>query len=500
MHSVNLVEKARSGLLWSGGFRLLQNLVQFGLILILARLLIPEEYGTYAVVAGIIGFLNVVSFESFLRHLLQIRDESKVYYQDHFTAAVCLQGAIFFLSNLVGVLLRWVPAYADIAHYIHVMSPVILLSSVGGFRYLMLEKELDWKRYRVLQAIGLVFTTTTALGLAWSGAGVYALLLAPLGKYIPPAVDLFFVKKWRPSWEFSWQRYRPAFQFGLNRGSATLFGKARIFLEANALLLLVGLATLGYLNRSVGLTQLVAVQVAALVGQAIYPVLSRIEPGTERFRRASGLVFRGIAWVIIPVSILLGILAVPVVNTLFGAKWMPSAELLPYALACGTVAGLGQAGYFVLLGNQGQRRCLYYDILRLCWLVVALALWGLHGKLITYLLLIAGFELLALVILLVWLHGAQAMRVSDILTALLPPIIAGGLGLVAVLGWGTAHITDSLFACSTTAVATLYGVCCLVILRCFFARKLSQILDFIPMGATVSRLLLYRRDSQLSKA
>jgi O-antigen/teichoic acid export membrane protein len=490
MHSVNLVEKARSGLLWSGGFRLLQNLVQFGLTLILARLLIPEEYGTYAVVAGIIGFVNAVSFESFLRHLLQIRDESKVYYQDHFTAAVCLQGAIFLLSNLVGVLLRWVPAYADIAHYIHVMSPVILLSSVGGFRYVMLEKELDWKRYRVLQAIGLVFTTTTALGLAWCGAGVYALLLAPLGKYIPPAVDLFFVKKWRPSWEFSWQRYKPAFQFGFNRVGAGLVGKGRILIESNMLLLLIGFAFLGYLNRSIGLTQLIALQFATLVGQALYPVLSRIEPGTERFRRASGLVFRGIAWVIIPVSILLGILAVPVVNTLFGAKWMPSAELLPYALACGTVAGLGQAGYFVLLGNQGQRRCLYYDILRLGGLLLALCLWGVHGSLIHYLVVLAGCELLALGTLLFWLCLARAMRRVDIATALAPPLLVGVLGFLSVLWFVPGEMSFSLFSWSVLWTISVFGAVWLVVIRGCFGQKLAQLFDFVPFGGWFARFLL----------
>src|SRR5262249_10799233 len=78
-----LASKAKSAILWSGGFKVTQNLLQFGLTVVLARLLSPADFGTYAVVAGIIGVLNAASSDNFLAYLLQERDESQLHLQVH---------------------------------------------------------------------------------------------------------------------------------------------------------------------------------------------------------------------------------------------------------------------------------------------------------------------------------------------------------------------------------------------------------------------------------
>ncbi len=385
MSDKGLVGKAKSSLVWGFGFRLYHHLIQFALTLFLARLLSPEDYGTFDVVAGIIGFLNAVNAESFLSHVLQIRDDSEVPWQDHFTAAVAIQSAIFVVTNVVALVLRSFPSYAHIAGYIHFLSPIILLGSVGSYRYRMLERALDWQRYRLLQAIGIALALGSALALALCGAGVYALLIGPNMKYLPPMVDLLWVQRWRPTWEFSWARYRAAFLFGLNRVSFEFLTKGRAMLESNWLLVLVGLETLGFLNRAVGLTQLVTSQFTSLIAQSLYPVLTRIEPGTPKFRQASSLMARGIAWILVPAACLLGLLAAPAVRTLFGEKWLPSAEFLPLTLLVSCLTAFGQTGSLFLMASCRQRLCLYYDILRLVGMVAALGLWSLHPDLQFYL-------------------------------------------------------------------------------------------------------------------
>ena len=66
----SLGHSARLAVLWNTGFTLFRDLLQFGLTLILARLLTPQEYGQSGLVSSIIGFLMIFSFRSFLLHAL----------------------------------------------------------------------------------------------------------------------------------------------------------------------------------------------------------------------------------------------------------------------------------------------------------------------------------------------------------------------------------------------------------------------------------------------
>ena len=76
-----LGHSARLAVLWNTGFTLFRDLLQFGLTLILARLLTPQEYGQSGLVSSIIGFLMIFSFRSFLLHALQTRREEEADFQ-----------------------------------------------------------------------------------------------------------------------------------------------------------------------------------------------------------------------------------------------------------------------------------------------------------------------------------------------------------------------------------------------------------------------------------
>lgn len=490
MSGEGLRSKAKSGVLWGGGYRLAHNLLQFSLTLVLARLLTPADFGTYAVVAGIIGFLNAASFDCFLGYLLQVRDEKQVHLQDHFTAAVALQSAIFLIANVVALVLRQTAHYAAVAGYIHFLSPIILLSSVGGFRFRMLERSLDWRRLKVLQGMGMIGTVLTVIGLALAGAGVTALLVGQSIKYFPAIFDLLFVERWRPTWEFSWQRYRPAFRFGLNRIGSEAVLKGRTMLEANWLVFLTSLQTLGYLNRAVGLAQLLSLQFTTLIGQATYPVLARIEPGTPRFREAGWLMLHGTAWVIIPLATLLGLLSDVVVRALYGDRWAESAALLPWVLIAITITGLAQTASVLLLSSRQQGKCVAYDVLRLMGAVVVLALWPLHNNLTEYLASQAVMESLLILVLYTWLVQAQATTVRMLLSALIPPILASSLAGTASQAAVPVAADAPLYSLTVVGTVFVYCLTYLAVLRVLFPHALSQLVAVAPLRRQLSRLMM----------
>ncbi len=92
------------------------------------------------------------------------------------------------------------------------MSITFLLEWPCELRRKMIEREFDWKRLRLLEAIGLIAGALLALSMAWAGAGTYTLLVPGMLVTLPFIYDLFVIEKWRPTWSWSWDRYRPAWR------------------------------------------------------------------------------------------------------------------------------------------------------------------------------------------------------------------------------------------------------------------------------------------------
>ena len=494
------LQKAWAGLIWGGGFQVFHQVLQFLLTLVLARLLSPADFGSYAVVAGIIGFLNAFSCQNFLAYLVQTRDNEDPHLQDHFTAAVIVQSIIFVATNLVAWLLSWLPSYAELAGYIYVMSPIILLSSVGSFRNKVLERNLDWPRYRTLQAIGVFITLSSVLALSLIGFGVYALLASQSFKYLPPLVDLFLFERFRPTWTFHWNNYRPAFWFGVNRLGSEGVLKGRTMTESNLLLFFTNLTTVGFFNRAVSLSNLINGQLATVAVSSIYPVLTRIEPRTPQYRRACSAILRGVAWVVLPMSIFCAVFARDVITILFGAKWLASVDMVPLMMLVGAINAIGHVVYSLLLSINQQRLCFIYDSIRFIFLIAIFACWALYAEIAGYLTLLAVFELLATAMLMYRTIQLRVLHTADIARSVFPPLAAGTLSAIAAFAT-RSWISNSLpNIMSLLLVLALFVACYLGVLRFLFSKALLECVEFVPFAARVRWILGFVRSPQCKAA
>ena len=228
----SLGHRARNAALWNTGFGVVRDFIQFGVMLVLVRILTPEMYGQFGVVTAIVGFLFVFSARNTLSHVLQVRGEKNVDYHDHFAFGAIIEVTLFALSNLLAVCLRYVPEYAQNAPLLHIMSLLFLINWPKELCVKMLQRELDWRRFRIIYLVGVLLSSTFAIVMALTGAGVYALVVPSLLAPLPFFYELFVIRHWRPRLEFDLGRLRDAIQFGINRLASELAKNTRLLLES----------------------------------------------------------------------------------------------------------------------------------------------------------------------------------------------------------------------------------------------------------------------------
>ena len=471
--------RARLAVAWATGFQLFRDVVQFGLTLALVRLLPAEAYGQFGFLTTLLSFFTLYSFREFLGQTLQVRDDERVHYQDHFTAGAVVQLILFGVINVVAIGFRWLPAYAPVSGLLHVMSVLVILDLPSEFRVRMLERDLDWRRLRSLQAIGFVGSGIVSVLLAFAGAGVLALLLPILLVPLPFIYDLFVRAGFRPTWAFSWDRFQPAWRFGWARIATVSFVAVATMTETAWLTSALGFGLLGIYGRATGLAQLCCGRLAGLLALSVYPVLTRLDPDSDSFRRASAMYLRSVGWAVVPLAAVAAMLAAPVVQLIYGQKWTSAIPLVPAAMGAAAVGALVQTAYTLLLAHGRQKQCLVVDAWRLAGTLMALGICLSFGPGI-YLLGIICVHVVSLALVATLLQQHRAIVAAAVWQAVLPPLAASSLASgVAWLAADQFVIWPALLFLATYVAA----------MRSLFPKPFAELIAYLPQSGRIHRWL-----------
>ena len=480
--SGSLGERAKQAVLWSTGFGLFRDGLQFAVMLIMVRLLEPAAYGQFALAGSIIGFVALLSFDSFVEHTLQARRDADVDYQLHFTAGGLFQITAFLVANGIALVAREIPTYAEAAPLVHAMSFLFLLKWPHEIRARMLERALDWRRLRLLQAAGLLAVALTSILMALAGAGAYALAVPGLLMTLPFIYDLFVRTGFRPDWRFDRRRYRPALQFGLAQLPNGLTTRLRPLLEQGLIVSMLGYASVGFLTRATGLATLVCQGPAHQLVTAIYPVMTKIEPGTAQYRRMSTLVIRTVVWSSIPVAALFTVLVEPVVGLIYGAQWTSVVPLLPWTMLAAALGALQHTLLRLLLAHDQVRVCFIANLVWLAGIAACLVLLLQPLGLVAYLAGLCAIQAALALGLAAVLQRVGGLNAPDLWHALGAALSAIALALVVVWpGFALLGLDKD-----TTLGAVLFGglvaLLYLGALRTLFPRQLNELLAYLPGG------------------
>lgn len=484
MSNEDLRMSAKSALLWLGGASILRDVLQFAATIILARLLSPEVYGQSALAQTILGFLAVFSFRSFVNFALQQRNPAQFDWRTHLRVGVKVNALVFLVSNAASALLWlfWGGHFGTVSIVLSVMSVSFLLEPFASLRTTWLQAHHEWQRLRIIELTAAFVSAAGGIALAFAGAGVFALAAMTPLQQIPAIIDFLFFReraaKLRGTHE---PDYRGAKSFGFNRlGSGIVATSVSVF-EQSLLTSMFGFATLGLYNRAIGLVNITSGRIGPLVVQSIYPVLTRADAGSDRFRRYSGMLIRSIIAVVAPAAAFLVYEASPLVEFLFGAKWTGAAAFVPLTATYVTIGSMNLVLYQIMLANLQQKTCLKIDIgaaiSRLGVVVFMLPL-----GMIPFLF---GLTMSGTAVLLASIEIARRNRSINgwiSMKSILPVGCATALSILVLYLIPDFSDARGLFLGNIFFDAVLYSVTYIALLRLAAANTLLDIIEGIPVG------------------
>jgi len=309
-----------------GGTRVLSLLVS----LVLARLLMPADFGLVAIAWLAIDSLQLFRELGFTSALIYRKDRVAEAADTAFYV-ILVSATLLYLTALIGA-----PAIAyffrdpRVTPILRVLSICIVISGLAQVPYVLLAKELDFRRRLLPDLIPAFGDGLVSIGFALAGYGPWSIVYGRLVNAVLTTILVFMVTGWRPRRYFDWGLAKELFGYG----KFVVGSQILIFFITNVddtfVGRLLGPAQLGFYGLAYKLSNLPATQITRLVGQVMFPAFSKLRDDVVAFRRAFFQSMRYVSLLAIPISIGTIVFADDFIKTLYGQKWAPA--ILPMQL------------------------------------------------------------------------------------------------------------------------------------------------------------------------
>lgn len=308
--------------------------------IILARLLLPEDFGVVGMVTVFIVVSQSFVDSGFGQALIQKRDACQRDYSTAFFFNIVIAVVIFFALLLSSDYIAVFMKNAMIGPVLRVISIAILINSSGVIQRAILIRRIDFKTQTWIQIASNLSSGGLAIFMAVKGFGVWSLVFKFIAKSSVDALLLWLLSKWRPSLEFCWKSFREMFSFGGKILISDIINK----LYRNLYYFIIGryfsAADLGFYTRAEQFEQLPSNILTLTIQRVTYPVLCRVSGDGDYLQVNFRILFRNIAFLVLGLMAILFVVAEPLVLVLIGKQWLPSVEYLRLLSLAGMVVPL----------------------------------------------------------------------------------------------------------------------------------------------------------------
>lgn len=323
----NLKQKAASSMAWAAIQKYTLMGVAFVSSIILARLLMPYDYGCIGMLSIFIMISNILIDGGFGSALIQKKqptdeDYSTIFYWN------------LFMSSVMYVVLYIAAPYIAEFYKIPLLSKVLRVQGIvlfiNAFKMIQsnqIRKQFRFKPMAITNILTSLVSLSITVAMAYSGFGVWALVAQNLTVSIIPMFAFWYITKWHPQLIFSKESFKSLYSFGGFMFMTSIVNT----IADNVQGLLIGRfynpSTMGYYSKAKSTEELASNSIAQVVSLVTYQIYAEVQDEKNRLVSIIRRLTQTLSYVTFPLLALLMIQAKPIFVLLYSDRWLDS---IPY--------------------------------------------------------------------------------------------------------------------------------------------------------------------------
>jgi O-antigen/teichoic acid export membrane protein len=322
--SSDLAQKTLKGVFWSYSTFLGGKVLTFLSTIILARLLLPEQFGLVGYCLITIQYLDILNSAGINNSLIARREKLEEAANAAFVANIVL-GLLSF--GLTWVIAPWAAVFfktEELIPILRVMGLSLPLSGLGMVPDTLLQRHLRFRTRMLPEVSKNLIKGLVSIILAWMGMGVWSLVWGQLAGLLIGTVLAWILAGWKPTWRFDREATQEIATYGFHIMLLEMAGAFRNNVDYLLVGRVLGAAALGFYTMSYRIPELLIRSVNIVVGRVSLPVMSIAQTDREQLRSFYFGYLRSLSMVIFPLAVGLALTAPVFIPLFLSEKWNPA--------------------------------------------------------------------------------------------------------------------------------------------------------------------------------
>jgi teichuronic acid exporter len=376
------VRRGLQAALWSSVEIGLRQCAQFAITIVLARLLLPQDFGVAALLVFMASFAIAIMQNGISLALVTTRETTQAQETTIFwiNMSVALAGGLILVAAAPFV----ASFYGQPALRLLMLAVVaqIFFFALGSVHTALLTRSLHFRQLTIAGVASTLAGGLAAIAAALYGAGVWALATQYVVGAAVNTLLLWLLSGWRPRRAIGVRETLPLIRFG---SLMSLSGILEVLYSHGFVLLigkLYGMRDVGLYSRAQSTQFFPASIISMVVGRVAIPLFAAKVGDPAALRRGLRLAIRMVMIVNLPVMAGVAVLAGPIIHTLFGEQWLEAAPITTILALAGALLPLHVLNLQLLLAQGEARTFLHIEVKKKSVgviLVLAGSYFGIYG-------------------------------------------------------------------------------------------------------------------------
>lgn len=337
-----LGHKAATGAIWATVDKFGSMGLQFSVNLILARLLSPADFGMIGMLAIFIAVSQTLIDSGFASALIQKKIPTQTDFSTIFYWNIIFSSFLYFILYVSAPYIAHFYSMPMLSEVLRVIALNLIITGALAIQRTRLQKDLAFKTICTVNLGSYICGGILAVYMAYHDWGVWSLVWMQLTYSVVSIILLAIITRWKPSLVFSKSSLKELFGFGGFIMAANILQTICQNLQGLIIGKRFSATQMGYFSQAYKLDQITSYSIPQVIVQVMYPVYSSLQDERERLNNMVLMNMRVTAFIVFPILATLIIIASPLIQLLYGEKWLPCAPY--FRILC-----IG--GFFVCLQN-----------------------------------------------------------------------------------------------------------------------------------------------------
>ncbi len=385
----SLKNRTISGMIWSSIGKVGSMGITFISNMVLARLLMPEDFGCIAMLYVFIAISSVFVSGGLGSALIQKKEPTHIDYTTVFywniVMSIIFYLLLFFTAPAIGRFYE-MPQLRDV---LRVQSLVLLIQSFSLVQSNQLQKQMRFKELSTRSICAALAGMIVAVTMALMGFGVWSLVASAIVSSMTSVLLLWKMSSWRPSLEFSMTSLKELFSFGglmlLSSLVETIYTNLQSFIIGKW----YSPKDLGFYSQARKLEEMPTNALSSVVNDVSFPAFASLQDDKQHLLSSLRKTVKSITYLNMPLFAMLIVVASPLIHLLYGMRWdtsVPYFQILCLSsmiytlntLNTNVIKSLGRSGIYLIV--QVSKRLIgigliilgfHFGIYGLLWAVTA---------------------------------------------------------------------------------------------------------------------------------